>query len=65
MGAAFEKMRAHLDANGIDLKATPATLGPLLTMNPQTERFTGEFSAEANALVTRPYRAPFVVPEKV
>ena len=65
LGAAFEKIRAHLDANGIDLQATPATLGPLLTMDPPTERFTGEFSAEANALVSRPYRAPFVVPEKV
>ena len=65
LGPAFDKMRAHLDANGIDLKATPAALGPLLTMDPQAERFMGEFAAEANALATRPYRAPFVVPEKV
>jgi hypothetical protein len=32
-------------------------------MNPKTERFKG--NAAADALLTRPYRAPFVVPEKV
>nr|CAX69037.1 Probable NADH-dependent dyhydrogenase of GFO/IDH/MOCA family [uncultured bacterium] len=62
---AFERFQTHLAANGIDLAKTPATLGPMLTMDPGTERFTGEFSVEANKLITREYRKPFVVPEKV
>jgi hypothetical protein len=62
---AYERFQTHLAANGIDLEKTPATLGPLLTMDSNTERFTGEFAAEANKLVTREYRAPFVVPERV
>ncbi len=40
-------------------------LGPWLTMDPQTEKFTGEFADEANKLVRGSYREPFVVPEKV
>jgi len=32
-------------------------------MNPETERFTN--SRDANQLLTREYRQPFVVPEKV
>jgi len=59
----YERFRAHLDANGVDLNKI--TLGPTLTMDPDTERFTGEFSREANQLVSREYRKPFVVPEKV
>ena len=52
-------------ANGVDLDKTPATLGAMLTFDPDTERFIGEFSQQANQLVSREYRAPFVVPEKV
>jgi hypothetical protein len=62
---AYERFQAHLAANGIDLDKTRATLGPLLTMDSNTERFTGEFATEANKLVTREYRAPFVVPVRV
>ena len=65
LSAAFEKFQTHLAANGVDLKKTQAALGPLLTFDPQKERFTGEFAPEANKLVTREYRKPFVVPEKV
>jgi len=63
--ASYERFQAHLAANGIDLEKTPAALGPVLTMDSDTERFTGEFGAEANNLVSRQYREPFVVPEKV
>ena len=62
---AFDRFLAHLDANEIDLKKTPIRLGPMLTLDPQTERFTGPFSDMANLFVSRNYRAPFVVPEKV
>ncbi len=61
----FDRIAAHLEANGIDLRKTPATLGPMLEFDPRTERFTGEFSKKANKLVSRNYRKPFVVPERV
>lgn len=61
----FERVQDHLLLNNVDLKLTPRTLGPWLTMDPQTERFTGEFADEANKLVRGSYREPFVVPEQV
>ena len=65
LSAAYQRFHAHLLANGVDLDKTPATLGAMLTFDPDTERFVGEFSQAANQLVSREYRAPFVVPEKV
>jgi len=56
-------MEEHLAANKVDLKTTPAKLGATLTMDPKTEKFV--HNAEANKLLTREYRKPFVVPEKV
>jgi hypothetical protein len=47
----------------VDLIAERATLGVPLWMDPKAERFVGNDAA--NALLTRAYRAPFVVPEKV
>ncbi len=61
----YDRFKAHLAANEVDLERTPATLGPVLTMDAKTERFTGDFSAEANMLLTRDYRSPFVVPDTV
>src|ERR1017187_8609039 len=57
------RMEAHLGANKVDLRQTPLMLGAVLKMNPKTERFTN--NREANQLLTREYRKPFVVPEKV
>ena len=57
------RMEEHLAANKVDLQKTPATLGAALKMDPKTERFTG--NSEANQLLTREYRKPFVVPEMV
>ena len=65
LSAAYQRFQAHLLANGVDLDKTPATLGAMLTFDPDTERFVGEFSQAANQLVSREYRAPFVVPDKV
>jgi predicted dehydrogenase len=62
---AFERVKAHLTANGVDLGATPPTLGPWLTLDPKAERFTGALSEEANKLVKRDYRAPYVIPDQV
>jgi predicted dehydrogenase len=63
MTEAFGRVTEHLAANGLDLVKTPLTLGAALAFDPVTERFTN--SDAANALLTRDYRAPFVVPEKV
>jgi len=62
---AFGRMEEHLALNEVDFEQTPRVLGPWLTLDPDTERFTGEFSDRANMLIGRNYRAPFVVPDDV
>ena len=57
------RMMEHLGANAVNLQSTPLTLGVPLTLSPGKESFTGSFAPEANALLTRHYRAPFVVPD--
>jgi len=59
----FERLERHLKANQVDFGVTPRTLGPLLTMDAEKEMFVGDFSKEANMLLSRNYRQPFVVPE--
>jgi hypothetical protein len=65
LAAAYQRLQAHLSANGVDLDKTPATLGAMLTFDSQTERFVGELSQPANELVARQYRRPFEVPQQV
>jgi predicted dehydrogenase len=62
LAEATGRMMEHLGANQVDLNKTPLTLGATLTVVPGKEIFTGEFSAQANPLLTRQYRAPYVVP---
>ena len=57
------RFEEHLAKNNVDLKLTQATMGVFLQMDPKTERFLG--NAQANELLTRNYRAPFIVPDKV
>ena len=57
------RFEEHLARNKVDLKLNKATLGMSLQMDPRTERFIGDEAA--NALLTRDYRAPFVVPKEV
>jgi predicted dehydrogenase len=57
------RMEQHLAANEVDLKKTPATLGATLQIDVAAERFVK--NAEANKLLRRDYRKPFVVPEQV
>ena len=59
----FDRMAAHLAANEVDIDLDNVTLGSFLQMDPKTERFPG--NAAANQLLTRKYRAPFIVPERV
>jgi len=59
----FGRFKEHLAANGVNIDITKAVLGPWLKMDAQRERF--ENNEAANALLTRKYREPFVVPENV
>jgi hypothetical protein len=60
---AFEKIRDNSKAVGVKLTSADYTLGATLTFDPHREKFTGDGAAEANKLLTRPYREPFVVPD--
>ena len=55
----------HLQDNGVDLDKYPMSMGPLLQFDPDKEVFT--YSPEANKILHREYRKPFVcpTPEKV
>jgi predicted dehydrogenase len=61
--ATFERMAEHLAAHNVDISGEVVTLGEFLRMDPKSEKFLGH--AKANELLTRDYRAPFVVPENV
>jgi len=50
----------HFKDNGVDLDKYPMSMGPLLAFDPRKEVFTN--SAEANKILHREYRAPFVCP---
>ena len=50
-------------AIGLDISKSTYRLGPALTFDPKAEKFV--HNAEADALLTRPYREPFVVPASV
>jgi hypothetical protein len=64
--AAYEtlaRMEEHLKENKVPLDETSYLLGRRLTVDPQKEVFVND--TEADAYLTREYRKPFVVPEKV
>jgi hypothetical protein len=63
LAEACDRMLTHLSVNEVDLEKTPLTLGAPLAVDAALERFTGAGAAPANALLTRDYRAPFVVPQ--
>ena len=63
MVESFGRMAEHLAKNDVDIRKHKITLGVPLKMNPKTEKFPGNDAA--NALLTRNYRAPYIVPEKV
>jgi predicted dehydrogenase len=56
-------MAGHLSAALCHLANISYRLGRSLKFDPEKERFVGD--DEANKLLTRKYRAPFVIPEKV
>ena len=55
--------KALKDAIGLDLEQSTYQLGPKLTFDAASEKFVG--NSEADALLTRNYREPFVVTEEV
>ncbi len=61
----FDRFRNHLFANRIDWDKEDVMVGPMLNFDSDSEKFVGEFAADANKLITRKYREPFVVPDKV
>lgn len=63
LAEAYGRMSEHLAANQANYSQTPLILGAPLQIEAKKERFTGEFAKAANPLLTREYRAPFVVPK--
>lgn len=60
----FENMKQHLvDAAHLELSGATYRLGRTLQFDAQAERFIG--SPEADRLLARPYREPFVLPDRV
>ena len=56
----FERFTAHLEQNGLTTAATKLNFGRNLKLDGRNEVFVGD--AEANSMLTREYREPFVVP---
>jgi predicted dehydrogenase len=61
--ATLDDFATNLQANRIDMGVETAQVGPWLSLDPQTERFTGEFAPEANALLDEEYRSEFSLPK--
>jgi hypothetical protein len=59
----FERMQDHLKGNSLKLEEIDYVVGRELKFDSKKETIIGD--DEANAMLTRKYRAPFVVPEKV
>ena len=60
--ATYERTAQHLADNKLSLDKTKLTLGKLLAFDPKSETFKDD--SVADALLTREYRKPFVVPGK-
>jgi predicted dehydrogenase len=58
--ATFERFDSHLSENKVSLAKTPVQFGPPLAFDAVKETFPG--NEKANAMLTREYREPFVVP---
>jgi predicted dehydrogenase len=64
--AAYEtlaRMEEHLKDNGVARDGLKYRLGRKLAFDAATESFSGD--SEANQLLTRAYRAPYVVPDRI
>jgi predicted dehydrogenase len=65
----IDRAGQHLEANQVDITKVRPVLGPALQFLPEQERFAStavyDYGYWANQLLSRSYRPPFVVPEKV
>lgn len=59
----FNTLKENIKAVDVNLEETSYQLGRVLKFDPAAEKFVGD--DEANQLLTRDYRAPFVVPQEV
>jgi predicted dehydrogenase len=59
----LEKVRDHLKDNAVTLDDTTYRVGRLLKVDVANEAFVGD--DEANKLLTRVYRAPYTIPDRV
>jgi len=59
----FQRLREHLRENEIDFEKSSVRVGRFLEFDGSSESFVGD--AEANKLLRRDYRKPFVVPDTV
>ena len=58
----FERTAQHLADNEVDLAKAKIIMGPKLELVSGEEVFKGDRNSAVNAMLTREYRAPFVVP---
>jgi predicted dehydrogenase len=63
MYESLARMEEHIGDNGVKFDGLTYKLGRKLTVDARAEAFVGD--PEANKLLTREYRKPFVVPDKV
>jgi len=64
IGKSWDKVMETVKGTlGLDISKSTYQLGPMLAFNPRAEKFAR--SADADALLTRPYRKPFIVPASV
>ena len=57
----LERTLRHLAANHVDVSKTPLSLGSVLAIDSAQETIIG--NAAAATMLTREYRAPFIVPK--
>lgn len=60
--ATLERTLNHIADNQVDLESLAISVGPKLVMDPIAEVFPGNDAA--NAMLTRDYRAPYVIPKE-
>jgi hypothetical protein len=56
----FERFSSHLADNKVNLDKDLVQLGPKLKVDGKKENFPG--NEQANKMLTREYRAPYIVP---
>ena len=60
---AWHRCLENLKINEIDVDGDKVSLGPLLSIDNETESITGPFADKANPMLKRKDRAPWIVPE--